>query len=45
MKGLFAAVATPVHDDVLFDEAGSDGLGQFLVEGLASMGFGSVGRV
>ena len=32
MKGLFAAVATPIHDDGLFDEAGFDRLVEFLVE-------------
>jgi 4-hydroxy-tetrahydrodipicolinate synthase len=32
MKGLFAAVATPIHDDGRFDEAGFDRLVEFLVE-------------
>ena len=32
MTGLFAAVATPVHDDGRFDEAGFDRLVAFLVE-------------
>ncbi len=31
MKGLFAAVATPIHDDGRFDEAGFDRLVDFLV--------------
>ena len=31
MKGLFAAVATPIHDDGRFDEAGFDRLVEFLV--------------
>jgi 4-hydroxy-tetrahydrodipicolinate synthase len=32
MNGLFAAVATPIHDDGRFDEAGFDRLVEFLVE-------------
>jgi 4-hydroxy-tetrahydrodipicolinate synthase len=32
MNGLFAAVATPIHDDGRFDEAGFDRLVDFLVE-------------
>ena len=32
MTGLFAAVATPIHDDGRFDEAGFDRLVDFLVE-------------
>ena len=31
MRGLFAAVATPIHDDGRFDEAGFDRLVDFLV--------------
>jgi 4-hydroxy-tetrahydrodipicolinate synthase len=31
MKGLFAAVATPIHDDGRFDEAGFDRLVEFLI--------------